>query len=188
MWTVSEIICLGSLAGLSIADIHYRKVPGEILAMGAVGACVYRICMEQENAWILGGGDCNWHTFPFCKQSYRGEVRVWRQSGNFNSWYLYGDMETSVGIIRCLYAFDHWCSARTEQQENVQKMYTSIFSFFNRRVFVVSGDRTALNRGQNEAYKIKKSKRKYDGRNVTADADHIVSDIKLYINSILFPR
>ena len=32
--------------------------------------------------------------------------------------------------------------------------------------------------GQNEAYKIKKSKRKYDGRNVTADADHIVSDIK----------
>lgn len=56
MWTVSEIICLGSLAGLSIADIHYRKVPGEILAMGAVGACVYRICMEQENVWILGGG------------------------------------------------------------------------------------------------------------------------------------
>ena len=56
MWTVSEIICLGSLARLSVADMHYRKVPGEILAMGAVGACVYRICMEQENVWILGGG------------------------------------------------------------------------------------------------------------------------------------
>ena len=35
---------------------NFRKVPGEILAMGAVGACVYRICMEQENVWILGGG------------------------------------------------------------------------------------------------------------------------------------
>ena len=128
MWTVSEIICLGSLAGLSIADIHYRKVPGEILAMGAVGACVYRICMEQENVWILGG-ELQLASFSFYKQSYRGEVRVWRQSDNFDSWYLYGDMETSVGIIRCLYAFDHWCSARTEQQENVQKMYTSIFSF-----------------------------------------------------------
>ena len=56
MWAVSEIICLGSLAGLSISDLYYRKVPGEILAMGAVGALTYQICLRQENIWVLGGG------------------------------------------------------------------------------------------------------------------------------------
>lgn len=56
MWAVSEIICLGSLAGLSISDLYYRKVPSGILAMGAVGALAYQICLRQENIWVLGGG------------------------------------------------------------------------------------------------------------------------------------
>lgn len=56
MWAVSEIICLGSLAGLSVTDIYYRKVSGEILAMGAVGALVYQLCFRQEDLWIVGGG------------------------------------------------------------------------------------------------------------------------------------
>lgn len=184
MWTVSEIICLGSLAGLSIADIHYRKVPGEILAMGAVGACVYRICMEQENVWILGGGIAIGILFLFISR-VTGEKLGYGDSLAILILGIY------MGIWKLLLVLSGAFTLLTIGAVLVlssRKMYTSIFSFFNRRVFVVSGDRTALNRGQNEAYKIKKSKRKYDGRNVTADADHIVSDIKLYINSILFPR
>ncbi len=142
MWTVSEIICLGSLAGLSVADMHLPEGSGRDSRYGRSGSVRVSDLYGTRECMDSGRGNCNWHPFPFYKQSYRREVRVWRQSGNFDPWYLYGDMETSVGIIRCLYVFDHWCSARTEQQENVQKMYTSIFSFFNRRVFVVSGDRT----------------------------------------------
>lgn len=56
VWAVSEIICLGSLAGLSVTDIHYRKVSGELLAMGAVGAFIYQVCFRQEDLWIVGGG------------------------------------------------------------------------------------------------------------------------------------
>lgn len=106
------------------------RFPGEILAHGRSGSVRVSDLYGTRECMDSGRGNCNWHPFPFYKQSYRGEVRVWRQSGNSHPWYLYGDMETSVGIIRCLYAFDHWCSARTEQQENVQKMYTFHFFLF----------------------------------------------------------
>ncbi len=56
MWTVSQIICLGSLAGLSVTDIYYRKVPGEILAMGAAGTFIYQLCCRSISLWILAGG------------------------------------------------------------------------------------------------------------------------------------
>lgn len=56
MWTVSQIICLGSLAGLSVTDIYYRKVPGEILAMGVAGTFIYQLCCRSISLWILAGG------------------------------------------------------------------------------------------------------------------------------------
>ncbi len=56
MWTVSQVICLGSLAGLSVADIYYRKVSGEILAMGAAGVLIYQFCSRSISLWMLGGG------------------------------------------------------------------------------------------------------------------------------------
>lgn len=56
MWTVSQIICLGSLTGMSVTDIYYRKVSAEILVMGAVGTLLYQILFRRENLWIIGGG------------------------------------------------------------------------------------------------------------------------------------
>lgn len=56
MWTISQIICLGSLTGLSVTDIYYRKIPADILIMGAVGTLLYQIMFRNENLWVLGGG------------------------------------------------------------------------------------------------------------------------------------
>lgn len=56
MWTVSQIICLGSLTGLSVTDIYYRKVPGEILAMGAAGTLIYQLYSRSVSPWVLAGG------------------------------------------------------------------------------------------------------------------------------------
>lgn len=46
-WMVSRLICMGFLLGLSIVDIHFRKVPGQILSMGSVLAAVYCIAVRE---------------------------------------------------------------------------------------------------------------------------------------------
>lgn len=56
MWKVSQIICLGSLAGLSVTDVYYRKVPVEILVMGAAGTFIYQLCCRSISRWVLAGG------------------------------------------------------------------------------------------------------------------------------------
>lgn len=56
MWKVSQIICLGSLAGLSVTDVYYRKVPVEILVMGAAGTFIYQLCCRSISLWVLAGG------------------------------------------------------------------------------------------------------------------------------------
>lgn len=56
MWEVSRIMCLGALTGLSVVDILYRKIPGEILALGMVGALAYHLVARETDPWILAGG------------------------------------------------------------------------------------------------------------------------------------
>lgn len=56
MWKVSQIICLGSLAGLSVTDVYYRKVPVEILVMGAAGTFIYQLYCRSISLWVLAGG------------------------------------------------------------------------------------------------------------------------------------
>lgn len=59
MWTVSQIICLGTLMGTSVTDIHYHKVPADILLMGNIGVVLYQIykaCRGEADVWLIAGG------------------------------------------------------------------------------------------------------------------------------------
>lgn len=56
MWKISQIVCLGILAGMSVTDLKYRKVSGELLAAAGIGAIIFRVCYEKCNIWVLGGG------------------------------------------------------------------------------------------------------------------------------------
>ena len=38
MWKISQMVCLGILAGMSVTDLLYRKVSGELLAAAGIGA------------------------------------------------------------------------------------------------------------------------------------------------------
>ena len=37
MWEVGRMMCLGALAGLSVTDIFWRKIPAEFFVMGTAG-------------------------------------------------------------------------------------------------------------------------------------------------------
>ena len=50
------MVCLGILAGMSVTDLLYRKVSGELLAAAGIGAVIFQICYGKCNVWILGGG------------------------------------------------------------------------------------------------------------------------------------
>ena len=56
MWKISQMVCLGILAGMSVTDLLYRKVSGELLAAAGIGAVIFQICYGKCNVWILGGG------------------------------------------------------------------------------------------------------------------------------------
>lgn len=59
MWTVSQIIGLGILVGMSVTDIHYRKIPVDILLMGNVGAVlyqIYKLCTGELDMWQVACG------------------------------------------------------------------------------------------------------------------------------------
>ena len=41
MWEVGRMMCLGALAGLSVTDIFWRKIPAEFFVMGTAGVLLY---------------------------------------------------------------------------------------------------------------------------------------------------
>ena len=56
MWEVGRMMCLGALAGLSVTDIFWRRIPAEILVMGTAGVLLYQaVCREMDPALLAGG-------------------------------------------------------------------------------------------------------------------------------------
>ena len=50
MWEVGRMMCLGALAGLSVTDIFWRKIPAEFFVMGTAGVLIYQaVC--RETGW-----------------------------------------------------------------------------------------------------------------------------------------
>ena len=56
MWKVSQIICFGALAGMSVTDVMFRKVPRELLILGGIGAVLYQCIFRDMDIWLLLGG------------------------------------------------------------------------------------------------------------------------------------
>lgn len=56
MWKVSQIICMGALAGMSVVDIRFRKVPAEILVLGGIGVIVYQFLFQTHDIYLIIGG------------------------------------------------------------------------------------------------------------------------------------
>lgn len=56
MWAMSEIICLLSLAVISVRDIQTRKVSVYLLLAAGVSSVVYQVCMgKMEWQLVLAG-------------------------------------------------------------------------------------------------------------------------------------
>lgn len=56
MWEVGRMMCLGALAGLSVSDIFWRKIPAEFFVMGTAGVLLYQaVCRETDPALLAGG-------------------------------------------------------------------------------------------------------------------------------------
>lgn len=56
MWEVGRVMCLGALAGLSITDICWKRIPAEIFAMGTVGVLIYQMLSRETDPILLLGG------------------------------------------------------------------------------------------------------------------------------------
>lgn len=65
MWKVSQIICLGALAGMSVVDIKFRRVPGEMLILGGIGAILYQCLFHIDDIPLILGGAVVGITFLF---------------------------------------------------------------------------------------------------------------------------
>ena len=56
MWTVSRMVCMGLLAGLSLADIYKRRIPLKCLIIGSLLAVGYQIFIGRGDIIMILGG------------------------------------------------------------------------------------------------------------------------------------
>lgn len=56
MWEIGRMICLGYLAGLSAADIRYRKLPALLLAAGGISAAGYAVFAFERSFFTCLAG------------------------------------------------------------------------------------------------------------------------------------
>lgn len=56
MWRVSQIICIGAMAGMSVTDVMFRKVPEAFLILGGAAAILYQCIFGTVEVWLLLGG------------------------------------------------------------------------------------------------------------------------------------
>ena len=56
MWKVSQVICIGAMAGMSVTDVMFRKVPEAFLILGGAAAILYQCIFRTAEVWLLFGG------------------------------------------------------------------------------------------------------------------------------------
>ena len=56
MWTVSQIVCMSLLLGLSVMDIRVRWIPVKSLILLTVLAIGYQIYAREVDIWLIAGG------------------------------------------------------------------------------------------------------------------------------------
>ena len=56
MWEISQVFCMGILLSLSVIDIHFRRIPVDILVMASIAALVYQGITRQADLWMAAGG------------------------------------------------------------------------------------------------------------------------------------
>lgn len=56
MWTVSEILCMAALTGLSFVDILYHRIPIAALVIANILAFVHQATAGAGNIWLTAGG------------------------------------------------------------------------------------------------------------------------------------
>lgn len=56
MCTVSQMVCLAGLAGLSALDIYFRKIPVNLLILAGAAAAMYQFFVKKEDVCLVAGG------------------------------------------------------------------------------------------------------------------------------------
>ena len=115
MWEISQIMCVGILAGLSVVDIRFRRIPVNILILINIMALGYQMFIGQEDSWLVMGGICAGAVFLMISKATREGL------GYGDSWgvlimgiYLgiWGLIEVLTGAFLILAAVSMICLAR----------------------------------------------------------------------------
>lgn len=56
MWKVSELLIAAILASLAVVDVHYRKIPLDILVLATAAALINQIFIEKGDPLLIFGG------------------------------------------------------------------------------------------------------------------------------------
>lgn len=98
MWKVSQIICIGAMAGMSVTDLMFRKVPEAFLILGGAAAILYQCIFRTVEVWLVLGGAGIGCFFLFMSQATREGI------GYGDSWGilvlgLYMGMWNLLGVL-----------------------------------------------------------------------------------------
>lgn len=56
MWSVSQWMVAGILVSLSVVDIHYRRIPVDMLVLMNAAVVLYQILVRRESILLVAGG------------------------------------------------------------------------------------------------------------------------------------
>ena len=103
MWTVSRIVAMVILTGLSFMDYKIRKVPRDVLLLCMAGTVLYQ-AVTQNIDWMvsLGGG--------LIGMIFIGISKIRGQSGDSDTWNLSGSMGTSGSSCDFIFYSGDSCS------------------------------------------------------------------------------
>lgn len=55
MWTISKVLAMAVLTGLSVMDYRIRKVPRDVLLLCMAGVIIYQVLTGKCRLEIVGG-------------------------------------------------------------------------------------------------------------------------------------
>ena len=72
MWTISKVLAMAVLTGLSVMDYRIRKVPRDVLLLCMAGVIIYQVLTGNVDLEIVGGRWIKRHiTFLWISQNYQ---------------------------------------------------------------------------------------------------------------------
>lgn len=56
MWTISQIVIMAVMAGLSVVDMYSHRIPVSVLIWGSLAVLGYQVFIGKGSIWLISGG------------------------------------------------------------------------------------------------------------------------------------